>query len=73
MPSKSLEKHKDRIYALKLTQRRLQRYNNIEIQIRAPKGLIITNHSFCRDEKFRVFEKQRKLTNGSEDTTGGHP
>jgi hypothetical protein len=63
-PGKSLEKHKDRIYALKLTRRRVQRYNNINIQIRTPRGLIITNHSFCNDEIVQSFSKSSgiKLT-----------
>jgi hypothetical protein len=60
-PGKSLEKHKDRIYALKLTRRRVQRYNNIEIQIRTPKGLIITNHSFCHDETVQSFRKAAEI------------
>jgi hypothetical protein len=40
---------------------------------RTMKGSIITNHGFCHDEIVQSFEKQRKLTSGSEDTTGGHP
>jgi hypothetical protein len=61
-PGKSLEKHKDRIYALKLTRRRVQRYNNIKIQIRTPRGLFITNHSFCHDETVQKFRKAAEFS-----------
>jgi hypothetical protein len=64
MPGKSLEKQKDRIYALKLTRMRVQRYNNIKIQIRTPRGLFITNHSFCSWRNSLEFSKSsgNKLT-----------
>jgi hypothetical protein len=44
------------MYALKLTRRRVQRYNYINIQIHTPKGLIITNRSFCHHEMVQSFE-----------------
>jgi hypothetical protein len=60
-PGKSLENNKDRIYALKLTRRRVQRYNNINIQIRTPRGSFITNHSFCHDEMVQSFSKSSRI------------
>jgi hypothetical protein len=72
-PGKSLEKQQGSNICIKLTRRRVQIYIHINIQICTPKGLIITNHSFCHDEIVQSFGKQWKQTNGSEDTTGGHP
>jgi hypothetical protein len=61
------------IYALKLTWRRVQRYIIINIQICTPRGLIITNQSFCHKEVVQSFETAEFKLAESGNTTGGHP
>jgi hypothetical protein len=41
--------------------------------MRTPKGLIITNQSFCHKEIVQSFEKAEFKRMGSGNTTGGHP